>query len=88
LRLREVLSFHCLWGRLSDKNNPELNKSLFVLPEDAHTTPMGNTPYMEASVGIDNIFRLFRVDAVWRLSHRNAIDAPNWGIRAGFRLSF
>jgi hypothetical protein len=49
---------------------------------------MGNTPYMEASVGIDNIFRLFRVDAVWRLSHRNAIDAPNWGIRAGFRLSF
>ena len=26
-------------------------------------------PFVEAGVGITNIFRLFRIDAVWRLTH-------------------
>ena len=28
------------------------------------------TPYVEAGVGLSNIFKVFRVDAVWRLTHR------------------
>ncbi len=88
LRLREVMSFKALWGHLSPKNNPDFNKDLFVIPSEVHTTLMSNVPYMEASVGVDNIFSIFRLDAVWRLSYRNAFDAPNWGIRAGFHVTF
>ena len=28
-------------------------------------------PYVEVGAGISNIFRLFRVDGLWRLTHRN-----------------
>jgi hypothetical protein len=31
----------------------------------------GNIPYWEAGAGIENIFRIIRVDAIWRLSHLN-----------------
>ncbi len=27
-------------------------------------------PYVEAGFGVENIFRLFRVDCIWRLTHR------------------
>ena len=28
------------------------------------------TPYVEAGVGLSNIFKVIRVDAIWRLTHR------------------
>ena len=28
-------------------------------------------PYMEMGFGVDNIFRLLRVDCIWRLTHRS-----------------
>jgi len=46
-------------------------------------------PYAEVSVGIENLFKFVRLDAVWRVTHRNKvgladIPAPNFGIRAMF----
>ena len=32
---------------------------------------MGRAPYMEASVGIENIFKFMRLDYVWRLNYRD-----------------
>ena len=55
LRLREVLSFNMIYGGLTDKNNPTLTPGLFLLPDG--TQPLGSTPYMECSVGLENIFR-------------------------------
>lgn len=79
---REVASFRGFWGKLSDKNNPEYNRKLMVFPEDSHT--MGNKPYMEYSVGIENIFQFFRIDYVRRINYLN-----NPGIeKSGFRISF
>lgn len=43
------------------------NKMLF--PEGMKA--MGNVPYLEVGVGVTNIFRLFRVDCSWRLTHRD-----------------
>ncbi len=41
-------------------------------------------PYLEAGVGIGNLFRIGDLYAVWRLTHRNDPNALLWGIR--FRL--
>ena len=88
LKLREVVNFKALWGHLSHRNNPEYNPDLFIFPTDVYTTAMSNRPYMEISAGLDNIFRVFRVDYVWRLSYRNNPYAPKWGVRVAFHLAF
>lgn len=88
LKLREVVNFKGLCGHLSHRNNPLYNKSLFAFPENVHTTMMSNMPYMEISAGIDNIFRIIRIDSVWRLSYRHSFDAPDWGIRFALHFSF
>jgi hypothetical protein len=43
-------------------------------------------PYIEANVGVENIFKIFRIDALWRLTYPlpNAID--NFGIKFSFQL--
>ena len=88
LRWREVFCFRGLWGNLTDKNNPAVSQSkgLYRFPECSYT--MGSTPYMEASVGIENIFKFLRVDYVWRLSYRNHSNIQKSGIRMTMSLSF
>lgn len=87
LKLRELFGFHAIWGQLSDKNNPQLHPDLLRFPPGAHARTMGNVPYMEANVGIGNIFRILSVQYVWRITHRH--DATNLhGIRAFFTFSF
>ena len=66
LRLREVLSFNMIYGGLTDKNNPTLTPGLFLLPDG--TQPLGSTPYMECSVGLENIFKILRIDYYRRLT--------------------
>ncbi|MCM1021351.1 MAG: DUF5686 and carboxypeptidase regulatory-like domain-containing protein [Muribaculum sp.] len=88
LNLREVFSFKALWGHRSQRNNPFRHPELFRFPDNVNVTNMGSTPYMEVSAGIDNIFSLFRVDSVWRISYRHTPDAPNWGILIAMHLSF
>ena len=82
---REVLSASLMYGRLSDKNNPNLNPSgLFVFPNDVH--PFASNPYAEMSVGIENIFKILRVDFFRRLSYLDEPDIRKWGVRLGFRV--
>ena len=88
LKLREVVAFRGVWGHLSDRNNPDINKSLFAFPIPGATQKMTGTPYMEASVGLDNIFRILRLDYVWRLTYRNAPDCDRWGIRLALHFTF
>ena len=87
LRWREVFCFRGLWGNLTDKNNPFQNhEGLFAFPEG--TYQMGKKPYMEASVGIENIFNAIRVDYVWRLNYLDHPGIQKNGIRATVVLSF
>lgn len=89
LKLREVFSFSGLYGHLSRRNDPSFNKSLFVFPDDVTVREMTDGPYMEASVGLDNIFKCLRVDYVWRLSYRKAdYDINRGGVRIAVRVSF
>lgn len=79
---REIIGFRGFIGSLSEKNNPAFNKDLIMFPKDSYS--MGNTPYMEYTVGIENIFQFFRIDYVRRL---NYLDNPNIS-KSGFRIGF
>lgn len=89
LKLREVIGFKGLYGHLSDNNNPSLHPELLRFPTDVNITPMKDRPYMEISAGIDNIFKILRVDYVWRLTYRNmpySIDRN--GLRVSLHMRF
>ncbi len=88
LRLREVLTFRGLWGSLSDKNNPAKTGDVFLFPEDVPCLPLGDKPYMEAGVGIDNIFTILRVDYVWRLTYRDHAGTDRRGVRIQLHFNF
>lgn len=88
LKLREAFSFRGLYGHLSDKNNPAENQDLFQFPNSAHTHLMSSTPYMEIGVGIDNLFKILRVDYVWRLTYRNNPDVDKSGLRIALHFTF
>lgn len=97
LRLREVLTLRGLWGSLSDKNNPNTlihntpytdGAALFLFPADALCQPMGKKPYMEAGVGIDNIFTILRVDYVWRINYRENAGSDRHGVRVQLHFNF
>lgn len=88
LRLRESVSFRGFWGRLSDKNNPEHNPWLPQFPAGTMPTTITNRPYMEVGVGIDNIFKILRVEYSWRLSYRNTPGVDRSGLRIALHFNF
>lgn len=88
LGLREAFGFRGVWGRLSSKNDPLKSAELFRLPPTALNTEMNHGPYMEASVGIDNILKCLRVDYVWRLSYRTTPGIDRYGVRIAFHAAF
>lgn len=52
------------------------------------TYGFGSKPYVEASVGLTNVFKILRVDYVRRLNYLDQPDAPKHGIRARIRFDF
>ena len=49
---------------------------------------LGKAPYMEASIGIENIFKFLRLDYVWRLNYRDHPGIQTKGVRFMMRMSF
>ncbi|MDE5800769.1 MAG: carboxypeptidase-like regulatory domain-containing protein, partial [Paramuribaculum sp.] len=88
LKLREVFSFRGFYGHLSRRNDPLLNPSLFRFPEVVSVERLGDTPYMEVGVGLDNIFKILRVDYVWRLTYRHVPGADRGGVRVALHFTF
>lgn len=80
LKWREVASFSAVSGNLSDKNKREL-----LLPSNSFEL---TAPYAEVGVGIENIFKLIRIDGMWRLNYLDNPNIAKFGIRASFELSF
>ena len=64
LDLREVLTVRTAWGTISLQNREDAPYRLLPGMEALEK------PYVEAGIGISNIFRIFRVDGFWRLTHR------------------
>ncbi|MCW9041535.1 MAG: DUF5686 and carboxypeptidase regulatory-like domain-containing protein, partial [Flavobacteriales bacterium] len=99
LKLREVVGVKALLGRLTDQNNPNIQADLFNFPTNADGTPTTFAfneaiPYIEVSAGVSNIFKIFRVDLLQRITY---LDHPNvstlfgvkgLGIRAKGKIDF
>lgn len=92
LKWREVFSVKAIYGGLRNENNPVYNDKVFQFQENADhekiTYGFGSKPYVEASVGLTNVFKILRVDYVRRLNYLDQPDAPKHGIRARIRFDF
>lgn len=92
LGLREVVTCKMLFGNLTNANNPDKQSNLFKLPVQTDGIPttytLGKTPYIEGSIGVANIFKIFRVDLVRRFTYLNNPNVSKYGIRMRFRLDF
>jgi len=82
LDLREVATVRFAWGTLTPANR---ENAPFLLPADTGSLEI---PYVEAGVGISNIFRVLRVDAFWRLTHRREQLKNNFTVNIGFDIEF
>ena len=92
LKWREWIGIRCLWGALSDKNNPTLPQHagstlLMPFPEGAYVIDPSR-PYWELSLGIHNIFKLLHVEYVRRLNYNDLPTAHKHGIRLMVQLKF
>ena len=77
LKWREYVGVQCLWGKLTDKNNPLLAENsasgvLMYFPEGSFAMD-GKRPYWEVAFGIHNILRLITIEYIRRL---NYLDLP------------
>lgn len=92
LQWREVFSFKALYGGLREENNPTYNADVYKWQTnevgEISSFTFTNKPYIEASVGLSNIFKILRVDYVHRLNYLDQPNVPNWGIRARFKFDF
>jgi hypothetical protein len=89
-KLREVITCKILYGGLSKINNPDYQNDLFKFPVDNNGIPLTYTfakqPYIEASIGVSNIFKIFRIDLIKRFTYLNHPNVSGIGIRMQFKL--
>lgn len=94
LKWREVFRFRALYGNLTDKNNPfkSDNPDLFLFPsrDGSYTSYVMDrkVPYLEASVGIYNIFKLLHIEYVRRLTYLDHPGINKQGIRFMIQIVF
>ncbi|TAH05473.1 MAG: carboxypeptidase-like regulatory domain-containing protein [Sphingobacteriales bacterium] len=84
LKFRQFWTLKGLWGSLS-----ESNKQFNTSPDYKFQSLDGKT-YMEVGTGVDNIFKVFRMDFIWRLAPRPLPAERNkrFGAFFSFRLAF
>lgn len=91
LKWREYFAVKGMWGTLTDKNNPFLEKNqndaeIYKFPHGANK--MGDTPYWEVNVGVHNIFKFLSVQYVRRITYLDNPNINKWGVRFRFDMSF
>ena len=80
INLRLVTSGRLAYGSLSQRH-----ESNMIYPDFIRR--FNRVPYAETTVGVENIFKFFRVDLVWRMTYLDSQTNP-LGIRAKFALIF
>ena len=78
LNLRFVSTARVLYGTLSSRH-----ADIVIIPD--YVKSFGQVPYVECSAGLENVFKVLRVDFVWRATHNLPGTSP-FGVRG--RISF
>jgi hypothetical protein len=81
LNLREIVSFRTVWGEVSNANKA-LNASGLI-----YNAP-DKEMYYEYSLGIGNIFKVFRLDFNFRGNYLDNPDARRFGVTGTFGFHF
>lgn len=91
LNWREVVTCRGMYGRLSEKNRPDPTDTgnLYKFPyENDEYHYLAGKPYVEVAVGIENIFRVLRVDYVRRITYTDLPGIDKNGFRIQFHIQF
>jgi len=86
LKWRSLVTFKGVMGTMSEAN--KVANGYYDSTINYHFTIPDKTPYMETGVGIDNIFHLIRIDAVWRLNYLNNPGICKFGLKGSLELKF
>jgi hypothetical protein len=95
LRLREVWGAHMWWGDMNAANQTANYADLSSNPLNKGLVKVqvaDKRPFVEMNAGVENIFSLFRLDAVWRATYldprgtRFSFRYGNCGVRLSFSL--
>lgn len=81
LKWRELVGVNTIYGQFN-----KANLSKMLLPDKTYS--FDKRPFAEAYVGVENIFKLFSVDAIWRLTYLEHPLAQKFGILIGFDIQF
>ncbi len=94
LKWRECFAIKSVWGYVSSNNIPDAENNPHLIPFPTTTEGVSNTfslnnmPYIEGNIGIDNIFKVLRLDYVRRFTYLDNPGIAKWGIRFRLRITF
>ena len=80
LKWRLVTGIKGTYGTINSRHTNQIKLPNF-------TKSFHQIPYGEASFGIENIFKVFRIDFIWRLSH-NSPNISRFGVRGKWTINF
>jgi hypothetical protein len=80
LKWREVAGVKAIFGSISEANTQEV-----VFPSYMHQFTV---PFVEAHVGVENIFKFLQVDFIWRFNYLDHPDIVKYGLRFKFDVYF
>ena len=83
---REIINTKIIDGSLSSTNFSLIPTEIQIKNNITPIRSFNFVPYIELGLGIENIFKFLRVDAVWRLTHRNPQN--NFGIKLSSYIDF
>lgn len=82
LKWREIVGVNAIYGSYASLADTEL-----VLPRRTYVFETGK-PFVEAYVGVENIVKFLRVDAIWRLSYLDHPQTQRFTLQLGFLIQF
>ena len=91
LNLREIVILNGVYGTLTEKNDPRVTPGLLALPDG--WKELSSMPYLEAGIGLENVFRLLRIAYFFRLPPYHNDEHLTWmqkwgGLRFGVYVDF
>jgi hypothetical protein len=81
LKWREVVTLKSVIGDMRKENINQL-----VYP--GGLDPQLHRPYLESGFAVENIFKIVRVDALWRMSHLERPNTRAFGVRVSLSFRF
>ncbi len=93
LNWREVATFKAFTADMSAENRASNQLNAFNISAVDKSNYAGfrvpsAKPYMEVSVGVENILKVLRVDGVWRLNYLDNPEATRFALHVGFDFHF